>query len=435
MNWRKFAAGSMAALLAMSIVAGCGGTKKEAPKAGGTETATQGKVELEWWGWWGSATRKPTIDKIVADFNSKNPNLQVKYVFVPWDQILTKYAASVAAGNPPDVISTDLGLLPMRAMKKQAMDLSALGADTLKGNYFPGLWDAGVYNGKVYALPWMGDSRFLYYDIDAFKEVGLDPANPPKSWDDLKKYADKLDKKDASGKLIRAGFHPMTGNFGYSNWVLNAGGKMFDDRQFPIVNNDKAVEVLDWVKSWNDRYGRAEWASFSGSFGAGANHPLIMGKVSMVVETPTFAGEALKNKPDIHLGRVAVPTPDGKQHPFAAISSGFGIEIPTGSKHPQQAFEFAKYWSLTASKTWAMEQNDFPAAKSVADTIETPAFKEVVAQMTNTSYVPVPVFAPSWQDAIKVATDDVLAGKKDSKAALTEAQNAIQKMVQENSSK
>lgn len=432
MNWRKVAAGVMTTVLAASIVAGCA-TKKEAPKPAG-EAAPAEKVTLEWWGWWSSATRMPTIEKIVKDWNEKNPNIQVKYTFVPFDQILTKYTASVAAGNPPDMVSADLALLPMRAQKKQAMDLSALGADAIKGDYFPGLWSAGVFNGKVYSLPWMGDSRFLYYNQDMFKDAGLTDADAPKTWDDLMKLADKLDKKD-NGKLTRVGFHPMIGNFGYESWVLNAGGKFFDESDKPAVSNDVSVKTLDWIKKWNDRYGRTEWAAFSGAFGNGANHPFVLGKAAMVVETPTFLGEALKNNPNLHIGRVAVPTPDGKQHPFAAISSGFGIELPTGSKHAKQAFEFAKYWTGDAAKVWATEQNDFPANQKVAGTIQTAQFQEVVKQMANTSYVKTPMYAPSWRDATKVAVDDVMAGKKDSKTALDAAQKAIEQMVKENSSK
>lgn len=435
MNWRKVTSGILATAVTATLIAGCATKQTDAPKT--TDPAQQQgpaqKVELEWWGWWASATRKPSVDKIVKMFNDKNPNIQVTYTFVPWDQILTKYTASVAAGNPPDVVSTDLALLPLRATRKTAMDLSALGADEMKDQFFPGLWAAGTYNGKQYALPWMGDSRFLYYNKEHFKEVGLDENKGPVTWDELWAYADKLDKRNG-GKLERMGFHPLLGNFGYESWVLNAGGNFFDNRQFPTVNNEKAVTTLDWVKKWTDRYGQGEVATFR-SLGVGAQHVFVTGKASMVVETPTFQGEALKNNPNLKMGRVAVPTPDGKQHPFAAISSGFGIEIPVGVKHPKESMEFAKFWVSEAAKIWATEQNDFAASKVVADSIQTEAFQQVVKQMTNTSYYATPIFAPSWRDATTVAVDDVVTGKKDPKKALDDAQGQVVKMVQENSAK
>jgi len=436
MNARKFTSAALALVLATSLLAGCSGSK--APK---TETPTTAapaapaeKVTLEWWGWWASATRMPSINKIVEKWNADHPNTQVKYVYVPFDQILTKYAASVAAGNPPDVVSADLALLPQRASKKIAMELGSLGADAMKDQFVPGLWQAGTFQGKQYSIPWMGDSRFLYYNKDLFAAAGLTDADAPKTWDDLKKVADKLDKKE-NGKLSVAAFYPIIGNMSVQNWVYNAGGQMFDDRQFPMVNNETAIKTMDWVKSWNDRYGRAEWAAFAGAFGNGANHPFVLKKVAMVVDTPTFQGEALKNNPNLKIGRVPLPTPDGKQHPYAAISSGFGIEIPTGSKHPKEAMEFIKYWTGDAAVVWATEQNDIPANKASLGAVKTPGFEQVVAQMANTSYVQVPVYAPSWVTALDTARDDVISGKKDSKTALTEAQNAITKMIQDNMNK
>jgi len=447
MNWRKVAAGIAVSLLTVSLLAGCG-SKNEAPKATDapktTADAPKEKIELEWWGWWASAQRKPTIDKIVKDWNDKHPDVQVKYVYVPWDQILTKYVASVAAGNPPDVCSTDLALLPMRANKKQAMDLSTLGAAAMKDEFFPNFWNAVTFNGKPYALPWMGDSRFLYYNTDHFKEVGLDPAKGPVTWDDLWKFADKLDKIE-NGKIARAGFYPLAGNFATTanissqanvqGWILNAKGTMFDNRAFPAINSDVTVQTFDWVKKWDNRYGRSQIASFMANFQGGAVHPFTLGKLSMVVETPTFMGEALKNNPNLKMARVPVPTPDGVQHPAAALSSGFGIEIPANSKHPKEAFEFAKYWATEAAAVWTVEQNDFPANKKVADSIKTDAFQAVVKQMTNTTYMQTPLYAPAWADAIKPAVDDLLAGKKDSKAALADAQKALTDMVRDNSNK
>ncbi len=433
MNWRKVASGLLVTTMAAALIAGCG-SKQEPAKTDGApaDSKPAEKITLEWWGWWASATRKPSIDKIVKLWNDKNPNVQVSYVFVPFDQIITKYTASVAAGNPPDVVSADLALLPMRAMKKTAMDLSAMGVDSMKDEFFPGLWSAGTYNGKQYSLPWMGDSRFLYYNKEHFKEVGLDDSKGPVTWDDLWAYADKLDKKNGN-KFDRIGFNPNLGNFGWESWVLNAGGKLFDDRQFPTLTDEKVATTLEWIKKWDARYGVGEISALKGQ--TGINHPFISGKASMVVETPTFQGEALKNNPNLKMGRVPVPTPDGKQHPWAAISSGFGIEIPVGVKHPKESLAFAKFWVTEAAKIWGAEQNDFPAHKAAADSVQTDAFKQVIAQMANTSYVPTPIFAPSWKDATTLAYDNVSTGKKDVKKALEEAQAQVTQMIKENTSK
>ncbi len=436
MNWRKATAAFLSTAVVASVIAGCGTAKQEAPKTDGTQTtAPAKKVELEFWGWWSSATRMPTINKIIGDWNAKNPNIQVKYTFVPFGDLMTKYLASVAAGNPPDVVaSPEIFTVATRANKKQAMELSSLGADALKDQFYPAFWNAVTVNGKAYALPWVGETKYLYYNKDHFAEAGLDPEKGPVSWADLEAFANKLDKKEGN-KITRAGFHPMFGNMGFHGWVWNAGGLFFDNRNFPTINADKNVEVLDWMKKWTDRYGFDAYSAFKGGFGGGPQHPFVQGKVSMIVETATWEGELKKNGPNVKYGIVPIPTPDGKQHQNAAYSGGFAVEIPVGVKNPAESFQFAKYWATEAAVTWAKEQNDFPAYNKAGESITTPEFKRMADNMKNTGLIPVPLFAPTYLDAINPAVDDALAGKKTSKDALGAAQGAVTKMVQENTSK
>lgn len=435
MKWRKFMAGTAATVIALSVVAGCGAKKEEPKPAAPAKQETPApapakKVEIEFWGWWASETRMPTINKIVKTWNDKNPNIQVKYVFVPWGELMTKYLASVAAGNPPDVVAIpDIATTGLRGQKKQAMDLSALGADSLKSEYNEQLWNAVTHQGKVYGLPWVMETKYLYYNKDHFKEAGLDPEKGPVSWADLENIANKLDKKEGN-KIVRLGFHPLLGNFGYQGWVWNAGGGFFDNRNWPTVNTDKNVEVMNWVKGYMDRSGLEAYAAFRGSFKGGPNHPFVKGQVSTIIETATWEGELKRNGPNVKYGVVPVPTPDGKQHQAATYTGGFSVEIPVGSKNPKEALEFAKYWTGDAALVWATEQNDFPATKK-ASTINTPEFKRMFENMKYTAYPVRPLTALRYMDAVNKAVEDVTQGKADAKKALGEAQKSVVKMVQE----
>ena len=80
-------------------------------------------------------------------------------------------------GNPPDVIIQDIRTVTHRAEAKQATDLT--GSDRERGDgftdqFYPQLMDAMMYEGHAYGLPYVTDTRILYYDKDAFAEAGLD---------------------------------------------------------------------------------------------------------------------------------------------------------------------------------------------------------------------------------------------------------------------
>jgi multiple sugar transport system substrate-binding protein len=435
MNWRKFLATSLTAALAVSIVAGCGGKKEETP-APSTPTPTapveQKKVELEFWGHWSSEQRRPTINKIIETWNTKNPNIQVKYTAVPFDQIITKFQAGVTAGNAPDVAVLDAFTAQQRASKKQNLDLSAQGADAIKGEFFAAPWSAGTYNGKQYSLPFVTDTRMLFYNKAAFKEVGLDPAKAPVSWDDLWAAADKLDKKNGK-TLERVGFHP--GN-DFALWVLNNKTTLWNaDMTKPQVNNPVAIETLEWMKKWNDRYTNEAYTAFKATFQGGANDAFITGKVAMRVDVATFAAQIKKYAPNMEYGMVPVPTKDGKQHPATSWAGGFGIEIPANAKNPKEAYAFAKYLATEAAGVWAAEQYDMPGWQKAAQGINDPVFTAMMGNMPNTIFYPRPLAAMDYGTATQKATDDVFAGKATAKAALDEAQKAIEQMVKDNAGK
>ncbi len=64
-------------------------------------------------------------------------------------------------------------------------------------------------SGHLLSMPFNSSTQVLYINDDAFKKAGLDPANPPKTWPDLEKDAEKL---KASGA-------PCAYTTGWQSWV------------------------------------------------------------------------------------------------------------------------------------------------------------------------------------------------------------------------
>ncbi|GGO26133.1 ABC transporter substrate-binding protein [Deinococcus humi] len=394
-----------------------------------TAPALAQQVTLKFSAHWLSEQRRPTITRIIDTWNQRNPNIQVEYTGVPFDQIITKTVAGVAAGNAPDVVVLDIRTTKQRASKNQILDLTSLGANTIASGFYSNLWSTATYNGKQYGLPFVTDTRVLFYNKAAFKEVGLDPNKPPKTWDDLWNYALKLDKKDGA-RWVRMGFHPNFGEFGYPGWLTNAGDSFFDkNNEEARANNATAVKVLNWMKKWTDKYGANNYAAFKASFGGGAQDEFMSGKVPMVVRNGNYLTTLKVNAPNLQYGFVPVPTEDGKQDGTSSWGGGFNIEIPRSTKYPKQAFAFAKYLATEGAKVWAAEQNDLPGYQVARLANKNANFVKLANNLKYTFVDTVPVYAPSYENAINKAVDDVLLRNKNAKEALDEAQAAIAKLV------
>jgi multiple sugar transport system substrate-binding protein len=187
-------------------------TATPAPAAAGPKLnpAVKGTVEL--WHWWASPVRRNGVRRIIAMCEQKLPNIKVTDTVKPYGDTWTANVAAVAAGTGmPDVIVSDRPTLPKDAADGVYTNLQAWATrdGVTRDQFYGWAWDQTLYKGETYGIPFETDVRVLFWNKQAFKEAGLDPEVPPKTWDDLWAYADKLDKKKADGGYERIAFFPL----------------------------------------------------------------------------------------------------------------------------------------------------------------------------------------------------------------------------------
>ncbi len=411
----------------------------ESPKA-----SNEPKIELDFWTFWGSETRRPIIEKMIDDFNKSQDRIVVKHTYLPWGDVWTKNLAAIAAGNPPDVIINDINTVAQRAVSKQAVNLSEfLAKDDIKNRFFPELWNTVEFEGQAYALPFNTDTRFLFYNKEAFREVGLDPEKPPATWAELEEYALKLDKKKGKG-YERIGFYPNGwGNWGWDSWMTNADdGIGFVDKDGNVtINTPKKVDALKWINKWTDRLGESNVNAFKAEFGSKQADPFISGKVAMINQTATFYTQLRDYGQDVDFGIAPIPEYQAGTGHYSS-GGGFVIEIPYGAKHPEASWEFMKFMTdVQAQEYWAIKNFDnvanIEASKQAAQNAELDekgkwVYNEAVKNMEVTKIYPIPYFAPDFRNLLNPEADAALLGKETPEKALEKAQAEVEKLVKAN---
>lgn len=110
---------------------------------------------------------------------------------------------------------------------------------------------------KVYGLPWRNYSMGLLYNKNLFTKAGLDPAKPPKTWDEVRTAAQKI---TALGDGI-AGYGDYsksnTGGWHFTAELYSLGGDIAvkdGDKWKAAFNNDKGKQVLRQLHDmrWTD---------------------------------------------------------------------------------------------------------------------------------------------------------------------------------------
>ena len=161
-----------------------------------------------------------------TNYMEENPNVTVEWTFNPeWKQ---KLLTGIAAGTPPDVTYTNYTAQATLANDGAFLPLDAYMVLTglKREDFILSMYDASVWNGKLYCLPGGADFIANYYNKDVFKEVGLDPESPPKTKDELVEQSLQILEVDSSGAIQRLGWSPSS--WGFQQWAYIFGGNWYD---------------------------------------------------------------------------------------------------------------------------------------------------------------------------------------------------------------
>ena len=388
---------------------------------------------------WGGDAEMAAMQKVVDKWNAANPDIQVKAVGGSIDA--QEITASAAGGNPPDMVimcdnSAVAGFAHDGVIAPLDDLLSKIGADT--SNIIPSSLAWTQYNGKQYGLPFGQDTYALYYDVDAFKEVGLDPANPPKTLDDLWGYAEKLTKWNADGSLARAGFIP---NDPYKNLEQTSAlfdCQFFDDASKKVtINSDACVTWIGWFKKWYDTYNKnnAMVNVIAGRTGGDAGL-MISGQQAMGIygEWNTGAAYLPVVAPNLHYATAPVPAGDPAMY-GAGFMNCNAFMIMSGSKHQEESAKFGMYlMSDDASKVMILQNSSVPQLKSLLvdkDLTSIPHFNAFLQIAAFPKSWTTPMFAGYSEliDGLNNVLDAVLTGGADPKQQLDDLAANIQAKV------
>ena len=199
------------ALAVVSAACGGGGT------GGGGDLSNQapGKdvkpaAKITWWHAM-SGVNGDAVNKIVDGFNKSQSNIKVEAVFQgTYDDLLAKLNTAIASNAAPALVQVyDIGQVYMRDSGQIVPMQAFIDRDKFDTKDFePAVINYYKYQDKLQSMPFNASSAILYYNKDAFKEVGLDPSKPPVTFTEIADAAKKLTKKDASGSTSRYGFGP-----------------------------------------------------------------------------------------------------------------------------------------------------------------------------------------------------------------------------------
>ena len=263
------------------------------------------------------------IDSYVADFNSLHDHIQVEPVFTGgYAENMARATAAILSGQPPDVailLGIDIytliqleGIIPLDdyIASDEGLDID---------DFFEAFMANNIADDQVWSIPWQRSTPVLYYNKDAFAEVGLDPDTPPATWEELVEFGKQLVLSDGDN-VTRWGVEVPSSFWIFANFAIQAGrhiGSLGDDPCAVYLDTPEAIEALAFLRQLQDEHGimpdgAVAWGTAPADFIAGAS--------AMIYHSTGSLSTLLANSP-FEVGTAFMP----------AGEAGYGANVGGGN--------------------------------------------------------------------------------------------------------
>jgi len=321
--------------------------------------------------WHGHPEWKNAVEKIIAQFEKENPNIEIKLDEIPGQNLTAKLNTALAAGEAPDLFALQLGpTVGAAGAAGQILDLT--GKVDVSG-LTQAAQDASNYQGHVWSVPVFGSYTVgLYYQNKIFADNGI---KPPTNETEFMAVCKTLKDKGITPMIAPAqdGIIPAFLYMMMASSVLKADG--FAD----IRSGKRKLTDPDVVKAaqyLQDIYPCFEDGSLGTAYTEG-KALFALGKGAMLEGGSADYAGFVQTNPKIDVGVVPFPSVDGgTPATVTGMQDTFSVNAKTA--HAAEAIKFIQWLigkeaaqmvvdSITLSNTVGIAPSDNEAMKQMID--------------------------------------------------------------------
>jgi len=386
----------------------------------------EGKIVVRFWHAMGGPLGE-VLNSMIDEFNADHPDWFIKSESMgSYDALKQKILASIVAHNQPDIAQAYEAWISTLLGGDALVDLGKLDPSFKNelDDFFPVFIKDSLYKDRLMSLPFNKSVPVIYYNKDLFRRAGLDPENPPRTWEEFATVARSLTRDvNGDGKPDLWGFEFTDHATLFECLLIQNGGELFDEESRSILfNSPEGVEALQYLV---DLVRKDRAADF---YLAGYQHQVDFAaeKVAMIVAScvsRTFMAKQLKFDWGL--------APLLKKKQRGSMVYGTNIVIFSRSSPDKQhvAWEFIKWFTSSVNAArWALNTGYVPVRKSV---LKLPVMLDEVDK-TPDSLVPIQeldhaFFEPRFSQWLRIreyigdAVKEALLGKATPSEALDKA--------------
>jgi multiple sugar transport system substrate-binding protein len=336
---------ALVALICLILLSGCDRS------AGGTTTLK----------FWTIGREGEVVAQLLPPFERTHPGVRVEIQQIPLTAAHEKLLTAFAGDALPDLCQLGNTWIPefaalgaLEPLQQQVAASHVVASD----DYFPGIWDTNVIDGRLYGVPWYVDTRLLFYRTDVLANAGFDHA--PRDWDEWRRAMAAIKEHSGSDKF--AVFLPLNEFEPLLNLALQQSDTLL--REDGTRGNFESAGFRRAFDFYVEMF-RQDWAPMlSNTQLPNIWDELARGYVAFYISGPWNIGEFKRREPGL-LGRWATAPLPGVSGPGGGAAGGSSFAIFHSSKHKQLAWELAEFLSaVPQQRLFYALTGDLPARRS-----------------------------------------------------------------------
>ncbi|WP_407654256.1 MULTISPECIES: ABC transporter substrate-binding protein [Bacillus] len=390
-------------MVLLFLSAGCSSTGENA------EAAKEVKV----WDYF-TGKQQELYHELVDQYNQSQDRYKVVTEYIPFNEVKKQLSVGAAGAALPDAVFLDnvdnASFAAMGVLEDLTGRIETWGQTD---QFYDGPLSSARYDGKYYGVPFASNALALFYNKDLLRAAGL--AEPPKTWSELRKAAQKTSKGQTKGFAMSA-VKSEESAFQFYPFLLSSGA------EFNHLQSEKAVSSLqfltDLIKdgSMDKEVLNATQDDLARQFAAGRLAMMINGSWNI---------ERLKEAEQLDYGITFIP----KDKTFASALGGENIAVVKG-KNADGAWDFIT-WLIDPKRleTLTAETGVFPPRKDILEKSDRWKTDQHVK-----AFIPIMDIAsargpskdwPKMSEALQTALQEALSESKPPEDALKDAARKI----------
>lgn len=289
-----------------------------------------------------AAYSEADVKAMTAEFEKANPGITVELEFVPYEALHDKIVAAKGAGDRGyDVALFDVVWPAEFAKRGFILDVTDRISPALNEQIFDGAWTTVSYNGRKYGMPWILDTKYVFYNKDMLAKAGI--ANPPSTWAELAEQAATIKEKGiVKYPIVWSWSQSEAMICDYTTLSAAHGGTFFESGK-PSFNKGgslAAVEyMVDTLKKGLTNPSSREYLEedvrrvFSNGEAAFAMNWTYMYNLANDPKESKVAGK---------VGVIPAPGVAGVSK-ASGVNGSMGLGIPSNSQNPDEAWKYIEF--------------------------------------------------------------------------------------------